>query len=216
VTLENVLASCAMPPALYDLHAAATKRSIQPPVDDSPLAINDNFFFASDDGAKGRTEPANPSSAEEVVIPTEPLIENAIPAEETTLMVERATGPRILLIEDDPDQRAVISRVLELSGYSVDCAGSGIEGLVSANRKTPSLIVVDFMMPGVDGRETIRRLRQNDRTAETPILALTATPDPEIEYAMLNAGANDFCPKSVSKRVLLKRIERLLKNEAGD
>jgi CheY-like chemotaxis protein len=66
------------------------------------------------------------------------------------------------------------------------------------------------MMPDLDGRETVRRLKKNSDTSNIPILALTAYPDPDVEYGLLKAGANDFCSKAVAKKVLLKRIARLL------
>lgn len=116
----------------------------------------------------------------------------------------------LLVIDDDPDQRAILRRVFELAGYSVEVAADGIDGIVSAVRLVPELIIVDFMMPELDGRETIRRLKQGATTREIPVVALTAYADPEVELGLLQAGADDFCPKSVSKQVLLKRIERLV------
>ncbi len=116
----------------------------------------------------------------------------------------------LLVIDDDPDQRAILRRVFELAGYSVEVAADGIDGIVSAVRLVPEVIIVDFMMPELDGRETIRRLKQGATTKEIPIVALTAYADPEVELGLLQAGADDFCPKSVSKQVLLKRIERLV------
>ena len=118
--------------------------------------------------------------------------------------------PTLLVIDDDPDQRAILRRVFELAGYQVEVAADGIDGIVSAVRLVPSLIIVDFMMPELDGRETIRRLKQGEQTNEIPIVALTAYADPDVELGLLQAGADDFCPKSVSKQVLLKRIERLI------
>ena len=114
-----------------------------------------------------------------------------------------------MVIDDDPDQRAILGKVFEMAGYQVSSAADGIDGIVSAVQNLPELILVDLMMPDVDGRETIRRLRENPSTKEIPIVALTAYPDSEVEYDLLDAGANDFCPKSVSKKVLLKRVEKL-------
>ncbi|MCB0322166.1 MAG: response regulator [Bdellovibrionales bacterium] len=123
----------------------------------------------------------------------------------------RAEGPALLLvIDDDPDQRAILRRVFELEGYRVETAADGVDGIVSANRLHPTLIIVDFMMPDLDGRETIQRLKNSPATAEIPIVALTAYASPDVEYGLLKAGADDFCAKSVSKKVLLRRIERLV------
>lgn len=141
-----------------------------------------------------------------------PLI--PIEGDEQAAEVQSAKKETVLLvIDDDPDQRAILRRVFELEGYVVECAADGIDGIVSANRIQPNLIIVDFMMPDLDGRETIRRLKKAPSTADIPIVALTAYPDPDVEYGLLKAGADDFCSKSVSKKVLLKRIERLVPAE---
>lgn len=116
----------------------------------------------------------------------------------------------LLVIDDDADQRTILKRVFEMAGYQVEVAEDGIDGIVSATRLQPELIIVDFMMPELDGRETIRRLKQGERTSVIPVVALTAYADPDIELGLLQAGADDFCPKSVSKQVLLKRVERLI------
>jgi CheY-like chemotaxis protein len=128
------------------------------------------------------------------------------------LSARTGDGPLLLVIDDDADQRAILRRVFELEGYSVEVAADGIDGIVSANRLKPDLIIVDFMMPDLDGRETIRRLKKNSQTTTIPIIALTAYSDPDVEYGLLKAGADDFCAKSVAKRVLLKRIEKLISN----
>ena len=116
----------------------------------------------------------------------------------------------LLVIDDDADQRSILRRVFEIAGYRVEVAADGIDGIVSAVRLEPELIIVDFMMPELDGRETIRRLKSGPTTGTIPIVALTAYADPDVELGLLQAGADDFCPKSVSKQVLLKRVERLV------
>jgi CheY-like chemotaxis protein len=125
--------------------------------------------------------------------------------------VESEPVKRVLVIDDDPDQRAILGKVFQLAGFSVSSAADGIDGIVAASNDHPQIIIVDLMMPNMDGRETIRRLRENSTTKSVPIVALTAYPDPEVEYDLLDAGADDFCPKSVSKKVLLKRVERLMR-----
>lgn len=117
----------------------------------------------------------------------------------------------LLVIDDDADQRSILRRVFEIAGYRVEVAADGIDGIISAARLSPGLIIVDFMMPELDGRETIRRLKSGPTTKSIPIVALTAYADPDVELGLLQAGADDFCPKSVSKQVLLKRVERLVK-----
>jgi CheY-like chemotaxis protein len=162
--------------------------------------LSDEFFASDKEKAAKEEEPyrAGPS----VYIPrSEPYVPK----------VEISALPKkVLVIDDDPDQRAILGKVFEMAGYVVSSAADGIDGIVSAAQETPQLILVDLMMPDVDGRETIRRLRQNPSTKDVPIVALTAYPDPEVEFDLLDAGANDFCAKSVSKKVLLKRVEKLV------
>ena len=122
--------------------------------------------------------------------------------------------PLLLVIDDDADQRAILRRVFEIAGYRVEVAADGIDGIVSAVRLVPKLIIVDFMMPELDGRETIRRLKGGPTTGAIPVVALTAYADPDVELGLLQAGADDFCPKSVSKQVLLKRVQRLVQTRA--
>ncbi|HQH27259.1 MAG TPA: response regulator, partial [Oligoflexia bacterium] len=130
---------------------------------------------------------------------------------DTIELVRPRTGnaPLLLVVDDDADQREILRRVFEMEGYTVETAADGIDGIVSANRLMPDLIIVDFMMPDLDGRETIRRLKKNPQTTRIPVIALTAYSDPDVEYGLLKAGADDFCAKSVAKKVLMKRIEKL-------
>ncbi|MFN8391055.1 MAG: response regulator [Bdellovibrionota bacterium] len=132
------------------------------------------------------------------------------PVIEKRTMKKAAAQALLLVIDDDADQRSILRRVFEIAGYRVEVAADGIDGIVSAVRLVPQLIIVDFMMPELDGRETIRRLKTGPTTGTIPIVALTAYADPDVELGLLQAGADDFCPKSVSKQVLLKRVERLV------
>jgi CheY-like chemotaxis protein len=116
----------------------------------------------------------------------------------------------LLIIDDDPDQRLILRKVFELAGYQVEVAADGIDGVVSAARLEPNLILMDYLMPHQDGLATIGKLKQNPNTADIPIVAFTACEDSEVEFKLLEAGVDDFCPKSVSRKVLLKRIERLV------
>jgi len=133
--------------------------------------------------------------------------------EESSARTQRSVEEKrqtLLVIDDDADQRSILRRVFEIAGYKVEVAADGIDGIISAARLEPSLIIVDFMMPELDGRETIRRLKSGPTTKAIPVVALTAYADPDVELGLLQAGADDFCPKSVSKQVLLKRVERLV------
>lgn len=143
------------------------------------------------------------------------VVEEAKTKPETVEEPKTSAIATLLVIDDDPDQRSILRKVFELEGYKVETASDGVDGIVSANRVHPTVIIVDFMMPELDGRETIQRLKGSPATSTIPIVALTAYADPDVEYGLLKAGADDFCAKSVSKKVLLRRVERLLPESTG-
>ncbi len=181
-------------------------------IESGRFILSDEFFISDGDQATPDSE-EKPITGAAVYYP-KPRAElkreqQQPPVAEEAHSSPRPGGTKILVIDDDPDQRAILGKVFEMAGYQVSSAADGIDGIVSAVQNLPELILVDLMMPDVDGRETIRRLRENPSTKEIPIVALTAYPDSEVEYDLLDAGANDFCPKSVSKKVLLKRVEKL-------
>ena len=180
---------------------AAEKPAMERYLMDEPIRGRDAFLVGGSSGSKNSVVHEDDLA----IAPDEELA----PA-----MARKRSGDErslLLVIDDDPDQRSILRRVFELAGYRVEVAADGIDGIVSAARLEPQLIIVDFMMPELDGRETIRRLKNGPTTGGIPVVALTAYADPDVELGLLQAGADDFCAKSVSKQVLLKRVERLLK-----
>ena len=121
------------------------------------------------------------------------------------------TKPVILVVEDDLDQRAILDMVLKSANYEVRFAGDGIQGLASLKEAVPDLIVVDLMMPRMDGREFVSRLKLSDEYRDIPVLILTVVGDSDKEFELLDLGADDYCEKTIQRKVLLKRIENLLK-----
>jgi len=113
---------------------------------------------------------------------------------------------RILLVEDAPFLRHAFGRLLRLHGFKVMEAVNGLEALERINDFQPDLIVTDLMMPVMDGVEMIRRLREDPRTADLPILALTADPSRKTEERARQAGAADYLTKPVDLPLLLDRI----------
>ncbi len=111
---------------------------------------------------------------------------------------------RILVIDDDPSIRSLFKRGLGYEGFTVDLAESGELGLVSARDNVPDLIILDVMMPGIDGFEVLRRLRAAGDTI--PVIMLTAKDANESQIEGLDAGADDYVLKPVSFDVLLARI----------
>lgn len=120
----------------------------------------------------------------------------------------------VLVVEDDPDVRTALTRALSFEGYEVAVAEDGGRALEAVKQNPPDVIVLDVMMPFVDGLETCRRLRA--RGDETPILMLTALGDVSDRVDGLDAGADDYLAKPFSLEELLARIRALLRRSGGD
>ena len=103
--------------------------------------------------------------------------------------------PCILLIEDDRDMRELVAGNLEHSGFDVQKADDGIKGQALALQYIPDLIVLDLMLPRVDGLTLCQRLRRDDRTAQIPILMLTALAGTKDKVTGFNSGADDYLTK---------------------
>jgi two-component system response regulator MprA len=114
----------------------------------------------------------------------------------------------ILVVDDDPKIRSVLSRGLRFEGYDVQLAADGLEALRIARANPPDLIVLDVMLPGMDGLEVCRRLR---RGAAVPILMLTARDAVPDRIAGLDSGADDYLVKPFDFDELLARIRALLR-----
>ena len=121
---------------------------------------------------------------------------------------------KVLVVEDDPDVRAALARALSFEGYDVAIAEDGGRALDAVVHDPPNVIVLDVMMPFVDGLETCRRLRA--RGDETPILMLTALGDVSDRVDGLDAGADDYLAKPFALEELLARIRALLRRSSGD
>jgi len=121
----------------------------------------------------------------------------------------------ILLIEDNHDIAAMVGEHLELSGYEVDFAADGITGLHLAVTEDFDAIVLDLMLPGMDGIEICRKLR-NEAGKTTPILMLTARDTLEDKVAGLDAGADDYLVKPFELEELDARLRAMLRRSGGD
>ena len=121
---------------------------------------------------------------------------------------------RILVIEDNRDILANVLDYLQLKGYSVDCAQDGLSGLHLATTEHYDLIVLDIMLPGVDGYQVCKRLREDARS-EVPILMLTARDALEDRLNGLRAGADDYLIKPFALSELVARIEAILRRSQG-
>ncbi len=120
---------------------------------------------------------------------------------------------RILIVEDDEEILRVLKRVLTYEGYIVDTALAGKDGLILAREQHPDLVVLDWMMPGMDGLEVCRRLQ---KVGNQPILMLTAKDATQDRVEGLDAGADDYVVKPFEIDELLARIRALLRRTAAD
>lgn len=121
---------------------------------------------------------------------------------------------RILVIEDNRDILANVLDYLELKGYVVDCAQDGLGGLHLAATQEYDLIVLDVMLPGIDGYQVCKRLRE-DAGRDTPIIMLTARDALADRLQGLGAGADDYLIKPFALSELVARIEAILRRSQG-
>ncbi len=129
--------------------------------------------------------------------------------------------PRILIIEDERGLTEVLSYNLQREGYDVVVAHDGQEGLRKAQMQLPDLVILDLMLPGIDGLEVCRELRAGERTRGVPILMLTAKAEETDQVVGFTMGADDYVTKPFAVKVLMQRIKALLRraettSEPGD
>ncbi len=122
---------------------------------------------------------------------------------------------KLLVVDDHPETRSIIVRVLQQEGYQVVSAANGAEGLKLADEEKPDLIMLDFMMPIMDGRETCERLRQRQEMAKVPIIMFTAVDDPQQKLSVFDAGADDYLNKPTEPAELVDRVKTMLETVYG-
>ena len=117
---------------------------------------------------------------------------------------------KILFIEDEPDQVLMVRLRLEKSGYYVITAMDGVAGLKKALQEKPDLILLDVIMPGIDGLEVCRRLRAESTMEKVPVIVTTAAGSDDIEHACATAGADDCIRKPYEASGLIDKVRRLI------
>lgn len=115
----------------------------------------------------------------------------------------------VLIIEDDPDQRRLLERMLGGNGWRVVTAPDGEAGLQAARDQRPDVILLDVMMPRLNGFQTCRRLKADTSTRTTPVVIATAKDEPADEYWAREVGADAFLPKPLDLPGLLAELDRL-------
>jgi two-component system cell cycle response regulator DivK len=125
------------------------------------------------------------------------------------------TPRRILVVEDNPLNLKLVRDVLEFAGYHVIAANSGEEGLSAAADDPPDLVLMDLQLPGIDGTETLRKLRQGNLGHDVPVVAVTAFAMAEDRERAALAGFDGFIEKPISVRDLPGRVEAFLDRRAN-
>jgi DNA-binding response OmpR family regulator len=125
---------------------------------------------------------------------------------------EAATTGRILVVDDDPTVADVVARYLRRDGHDVECVADGRLALSKALAKPPDLVVLDLMLPGMDGLEVCRRLRE---TSPVPVVMLTALGEETDRLVGLETGADDYVTKPFSPRELALRVKSVLRRARG-
>ena len=120
---------------------------------------------------------------------------------------------KVLYIEDHPAQRDILAQMLELNGFEVSVASDGVEGVEKTKAWLPDLILMDLRMPRMDGFEAIKVIRSEEKTAQIPIIAISAWASAKHKERALAAGANEHFTKPVDLNRLLTTIGRYLKDE---
>ena len=118
---------------------------------------------------------------------------------------------RILVVEDEEDIRELVEYNLTRQGYVVEGVATGEEALASARRELPDLVLLDIMLPGIDGLEVCRRIKSDPKTHSVPIVMVTAKGEEIDQVTGLEVGADDYLTKPFSPKVLIARIRAVLR-----
>lgn len=123
---------------------------------------------------------------------------------------------KILIVDDEQDILEFLQYNFEKEGYDVFTALNGKDGIKVAEKENPDLIILDVMMPVIDGMETCKLLRENPQFKSTVIIFLTARSEDYSEIAGFESGADDYVSKPIRSRTLIARVKALLKRTADD
>ncbi len=123
---------------------------------------------------------------------------------------------KILLVDDEPDILEFLSYNLKKEGYNVFTANNGREAVIVAKKENPHLIILDVMMPDMDGIETCREIREIQGLKDVMIAFLTARNEDYSQIAGFDVGADDYINKPIKPRVLISRIKALLRRQSNN
>lgn len=203
ITFEALYELCQVARPVYLKYLRRTGTGAE----DERIALSDDYFRA-EAGVEGQSAPLRGTSVFRSGA-------EAGGADDSPLFSVGASGkvrdkPLLLVVEDDPDQREILFMVLKSAQYEVKLVSDGVEAITYLNEDLPDLIISDLMMPRMDGSELITKLKAHHLYKNIPVLILTVIADADREFTLLDLGADDYCEKSIQRKVLLKRIEKLL------
>jgi len=135
---------------------------------------------------------------------------SAAQTEDESFKTDQVKIKKALIVEDHPDMLEVLTLQMEILGFAVIVAKNGKEGVEKAITEKPDLILMDIMMPGMDGREATRIIRSNADTHDIPILAATALFLVSDLESCIEAGCNDFLVKPITKQQLQRKIQTFI------
>ncbi len=138
------------------------------------------------------------------------LTQSTVPAKEDPM-----PQPRILIIEDERGLTQSLSWYFNREGYETHIAHDGQEGLRKAQTVLPDVVLLDIMLPGMNGLDVCRELRAGERTRDIPIIMITAKSEETDQVVGYSMGADDYVPKPFSNKVLLHKVKALLRRVEG-
>lgn len=161
-----------------------------------------------------KQEVLNKSNAKDVVSDdTAPLADNKSSSDASTSPIQ-SIKPKILMVDDEPYVVVAVEDRLKYEGYTVITASDGVEGLKKVHREKPELVILDIMMPKMNGYELCHHLKSSPETKEVPILMLTAKGSPTETVHGFDIGADDYLSKPFEMDVLIARVRALLRRTA--
>ena len=119
---------------------------------------------------------------------------------------------RILLVDDEPDIRITLSRRLKANGYEIDTAENGMEALEKVKVSLPDLVILDVMLPELNGYQVCRTLREDAKTRDLPVLMLTAKAQQTDKFWGEKIGVTAYLTKPVDENILIKTIDEILRS----
>jgi len=129
------------------------------------------------------------------------------------LFAKKTDVKRILVVDDEPGQVMVVSKFLKHNGYEVITANDGLECIAKSENELPDLILLDNVMPNMDGQTALGKLRASEKTKDIPVIMVTALSDEENIAGAQKGGAVEYVVKPFDYTVLLEKIAKVLKSK---